>query len=85
MIFITILLYTVTYGFLFAFFDGVCTRPFWLSSTFVARNGRVVRLKVSPMMGWLAGGVIFLIPSFLSARHEVNPVGTARYRHHLPT
>jgi len=76
-------LYTVTYGFLFAFFDGVCTRPFWLISTFVAKNGSMMRLKVSPMMSWLAGSVISFISSFLSARHGVNPVGTVLYRHHL--
>lgn len=49
----------------------------------MAKNGSVVRLKVSPMMGWLAGSAISLIPSFLSARHGVNPVGTVLYRHHL--
>lgn len=42
-----------------------------------------MRLKVSPMMGWLAGSAISFISSFLSARHEVNPVGTVLYRHHL--
>lgn len=49
----------------------------------MAKNGSVVRLKVSPMMGWLAGSAISFIPSFLSARHGVNPVGTVLYRHHL--
>ena len=50
----------------------------------MARNGRVVRLKVSPMMGWLAGSAISLVPSLLSARHGISPVGAVLYRHHLP-
>lgn len=43
-----------------------------------------MRLKVSPMMGWLAGSAISLVPSLLSARHGISPVGAVLYRHHLP-
>ncbi|MNT05166.1 hypothetical protein D3C72_1397760 [compost metagenome] len=50
----------------------------------MTENGRAMRLKVSPMMGWLAGSTISLIPSLLSARHGISPVGAVLYRHHLP-
>ena len=43
-----------------------------------------MRLKVSPMMGWLAGSTISLVPSLLSARHGISPVWAVLYRHHLP-
>ncbi|MNH16523.1 hypothetical protein D3C79_761690 [compost metagenome] len=49
----------------------------------MAKNGSMMRLKVSPMMSWLAGSAISFISSFLSAHHGVNPVGTVLYRHHL--
>jgi len=44
----------------------------------------MVRLKLSPIMGWHAGAAISVIPSFLSARHGVIPVGAVLYRHRLP-
>ena len=43
-----------------------------------------MRLKVSPMMGWLAGITISLVSSLLPARHGISPVGAVLYRHHLP-
>ena len=43
-----------------------------------------MRLKVSPMMGWLAGITISLVSSLLPARHGISPVWAVLYRHHLP-
>ncbi|NEX83524.1 hypothetical protein [Aeromonas rivipollensis] len=43
-----------------------------------------MRLKVSPMMGWLAGSTISLVSSLLPARHGISPVGAVLYRYHLP-
>lgn len=77
-------LYTVTYGFYSGLFDGDFTRLIWFPSTFVTKNGRVVRLKVSPLMGWLAGSVISLISPHLSTRRGGSPVGAVLYRHYLP-
>ena len=50
----------------------------------MTENGRAMRLKVSPMMGWLAGITISLVSSLLPARHGISPVGAVLYRHHLP-
>lgn len=43
-----------------------------------------MRLKVSPMMGWLAGITISLVSSLLPARHGISSVWAVLYRHHLP-
>ena len=50
----------------------------------MTESGRAMRLKVSPMMGWLAGSTISLVSSLLPARHGISPVGAVLYRHHLP-